>query len=144
MKKRKSGVQSVKSANSIVKSVLIGTGIGILVWMLLLVVASAVISGLECPENFVTVTAFVLIALSSFVAGIISVKLSRLKNIFPGVISGALMLLLVWAFSLALSQSTGVVSLPLKMIIVFNFIFFAVLGGIIGKPSPKIKRRVGR
>ena len=144
MKKKKGGTSVKKATNSFVKSIFMGTGIGIVVWLLLLVGASALISGFDEPEKLVTLVTFVLIAVSAFVSGIVSVKLSGLNNILPGFLSGTLMLFAVWTLSLALSHADSVMSLPLKLIIVFNFLFFALLGGLAGRPSRKIKRRVGK
>lgn len=144
LKKRKSNAVTKVKAHSMLKSIFIGSGIGIVLWALLLVAVSAVLSGLDEPEKFVSAAAFLLIALCSFVSGIVSVKLTGEHNIMPGFASGGVLLLLVWALSLALSRSDGVMSLPLKLIIVFNFLFFAFLGALAGRPSRKIKRHIGR
>ena len=144
LKKRKNISSQKGKANSLIKSIFIGSGVGIVIWALLLVGASSVISGFDEPENFVTVTAFALIALCSFISGMIAVKLSGVRNILPGFASGGILLLIVWALSLALSRSDGAMSLPLKLIIVFNFLFFALLGALAGRPSGKVKRRSAR
>lgn len=144
LKKRKSNTKVKLRANSLIKSILIGAGIGIIVWVILLVASSAVISGFEEPEKFVTVIAFALIALCSFASGIVSVKLSGTKNVLPGFASGLILLFAVWMLSLALSSDTGTMSLPLKLILVFNFLFFSLLGAFAGRPSTKVKRRTGR
>jgi len=144
LKKRKSNTVTKVKAHSMLKSIFIGAGIGIILWALLLVAVSALLSGLDEPEKFVSAAAFLLIALCSFVSGIVSVKLAGEHNILPGFASGVVLLLIVWALSLALSRSDGFISLPLKLIVVFNFLFFALLGALAGRPSRKIKRRVGR
>ena len=144
MKKKKGGTTVRKGTNSFVKSILLGTGIGIITQFVLLVISSAVVSGVDEPENFITSTAFVLISVSSYIAGITGAKLSGVKNILLGLASGVLMLLAVWAVSLVTASENGDISLPLKLLIAFNFLFFAVLGAFVGKPSGKIKRRTGR
>lgn len=144
MKKRKSTGTSGKKGNTFVKSILWGAGIGIIVWLLLLVGVSALISGMAEPEKFVTAVAFVLIAVSSFVSGITSGKMSGIKNVLPGLASGAVMLFVVWMMSLAVSNGKSDMSILLKLIIAFNFLFFAMFGAFVVKPSGKIKRRTGR
>lgn len=144
MKKKKSGATVKKTANSFVKSILVGAGTGIITWLVLLLCSSAFISGTNEPEKFITVTAFVLIAVSSFIAGITGIKLSGVRNILPGLASGAVMLFAVWVVSLAVSHGKSDMSLALKLLIAFNFLFFAAFGAFIGKPSGKIKRRIGR
>ena len=144
LKKRKSNTVTKVKAHSMLKSIFIGSGIGIILWALLLVAVSALLSGLDEPEKFVSAAAFLLIALCSFVSGIVSVKLAGEHNILPGVASGGVLLLIVWALSLVLSPSDGAISLPLKLILVFNFMFYALLGALAGRPSRNIKRRVGR
>lgn len=143
MKKRKSS-QSAKKGNNFVKSIFIASGIGLITWLLLLTGASAFLSGMAEPEKFITASAFVLIAISSFASGIVSCRLSGLKNVLPGLASGAVMLFAVWVLSFAVSNGKSDMSLALKLLIAFNFLFFAVFGAFIGRPSGKIKRRTGR
>lgn len=131
-------------APSLAKSILMGVGVGIVVWVILLAGSSALICGFDEPENFVTPASIVMIAVASFVSGTVSAKLAGKSGLFAGLISGGVLLMTVWAISLAISDNSSIVSLPLKLIIAFNFLFFAFLGTFAGRPSSKIKRRTGR
>ena len=140
LKKRKNSGKSPSFA----KSILMGIGVGIIVWVMLLTGTSALICGFDEPENFVTPASLVMIAVSAFTSGAVSSKLAGKSGLFAGLISGGALLMMVWAISLAISNDVTAVSLPLKLIIAFNFLFFAFLGTFAGRPSTKIKRRVRR
>ncbi len=140
MKKRKNSGKSP----SLVKSVLMGIGVGIIVWVMLLAGSSALISGFDEPEGFIIPAALVMVAVSAFTAGAVSSKLAGAGGLLAGLISGGALLMMVWAISLAISNDAGAVSLPLKLIVAFNFMFFSFLGTFAGRPSTKVKRRVRR
>ena len=117
MKKRKnSGAIRIK-AHSVVKSIAVGSLTGIIVWVLLLVAAAFLISDTEEPENLVMPAVFVLAALSSVTAGLVSSKLAGVKSIAPGAFAGGVLLLLVWVLSLAISGRSNDVSLLLRLIL---------------------------
>ena len=144
LKKRKNTAAVKSKADSFLKSTFMGAAMGVVLWLLLLVAVSYLLSGFDEPENFETAAAFLLVAVCSFASGFITLKLYGVRNILPGIMSGGILLLLVWALSLALSQSNGIGTVPLKLILVFNFIFFAFLGALSGRPSTRAKRRTGR
>lgn len=138
MKKMRNRKLAEKKAISLGKALAIGLGTGLAVWAALLLGASAVIAGFDDPERYIMPAVFLLAATAAFTAGAVSGRLFGGGVLAPGLLSGGVLLLAVWALSLACAGGGDTMtSLPLKLVLCAEFLFFALIGARIAKPARK-------
>lgn len=117
---------------------------GLIVWTILLFVASYIISKLSGPENFIIPAVFILAAVSSLVSGIVCTKMMKKRSLLPGLISAGVLILLVFILSVLCAGNEGAVSAPLKALICVDFIAFSLLGAKLAVPGAPKRRKSRR
>lgn len=134
-KKNKSGDSSKGTALGMAKALGIGMGSGIIVWTALLFGSAWLLVRTAEPEKFIIPAVFVLAAVSSLTSSCIASKLSGTRSFIPGLITGGILLFVVWAISLACAGAEGEISMVLKLLLCVDFMIFSLLGGKFAQPS---------
>lgn len=138
---RKGGAKGWGATCSFMKSVLVGMGAGIILWGIMLVAAGLFLTKTSEPEAFVSPVAIILVAMTAFFAGFVAQRLSGQKNVWAGVLSGVMLFVMVWVLSYIPIRAESETSALVKLILGLNFLFFSFLGGAVGRPSGRIKRK---
>ena len=143
MKKKRKSREAVQNTTSLlIRSLVCGAGTGVVVWTILLFTSALVLSKLTQPEIFIMPVVFVQAAVASFFAAVCTSKLSKIRSLLPGVLTGAVLIFAVTAISLACSGNSGEVSILLKVLLCIDFLMFSLIGAKIAMPSTKRKKRV--
>jgi putative membrane protein (TIGR04086 family) len=119
----------------LLRPVAIGTVVGALVCVLILMIMAAVMVSGVIPAKAVTPMAFVAAALGAFAGGFVAARLSRERGLLYGAATGFLLFLLTTAAGFALLPETGGTLLLLKLALMVGG---GALGGILGV---NLKRR---
>ena len=141
MKNKKTQSPSKNKTSSAFKAIGTSTLSGLIVWTVLLFIASYIISKLSVPENFIIPAVFILAALSSLTSGAVCTRLMKKRSYFPGLITGGILILLVFVLSLLCAGNGGAVSTPLKALICVDFLVFSLLGAKLALPGAPKKRK---
>ena len=127
-------------ANSFAKflrALLIGTGIGLLVTIILLVIFSVVMSLKDLPQVAVTPLAIASTAIGAFFAGFFSSKIRKENGLFIGFCSGFLFFLFLAIASFSLTEAEIGLNLLFKFMVV---VFASMIGAVIGVNQKKHRK----
>lgn len=111
------------------RPLLIGTGIGIVVGVLLLLAAAAVMASTQVPAAAVTPVALAAIAAAAFAGGFTAARLLRERGLLIGAACGLLIFLIVAIAGFSVDQAVQGTLLFLKLGLTVGF---GALGGILG------------
>jgi putative membrane protein (TIGR04086 family) len=102
---RQSGASGQKTVLFTIRAVVIGSVVGALVCALLLAcLAFAFVSAESIPHNFLSAFILAVIIISSFVAGIVTVKITKQRGLLCGSAAGLLLFLIFFIAGVAASQ----------------------------------------
>ena len=132
-----------KGASSLGRAVPMGIGVGTAVWIVLLIAFSYFISRAGDPEGFIIPSVFVLASVSALAAGFTAGRIFRGSFLASGLLTGAALLLIVWAISLVCAGG-GETSPILKILICADFVLFSLIGARLSIPSGKHKKHAHR
>lgn len=124
----------------------VGTGVlaGSLIWVILLIGLSFLIVRSGEPEKLILPCVFLLAACAAVSAGAVCTRFAK-AGVVPGLISGIVLLAVVWALSLALaSGESGSVSVPLKLLLCAEFPVFSLIGAKLASGKRRSVRRPAR
>ena len=142
--KNKPKATAKSKTTSTFKAIGTSTMSGLIVWTVLLFIASYIISKLSQPENFIIPAVFILAALSSLTSGMVCTKLMRKRSLLPGLMAGGMLILLVFVLSVLCAGNEGAVSVPLKALICVDFVIFSILGAKLAIPGSQKRRKSRR
>ncbi len=119
----------------------LGIGVGLAVWLGLLILSSYLLAGTEDPGTLILPAVFVLAAVSSLTAGFCVGKLSGSGALVSGLVTGGTLILLVTALSL-LCRTDGEteMSLALKGLVCADFLLFSFTGALLCAPGGRKRR----
>ena len=124
---------------SSLRMVLVGTSVGAVVCILLLLVSSFLLVAIKrIPQGVVAPLGMVIAAFAAFVAGYSSGRISKSKGFFYGLCSGALLFLILFLTGVIVVGETLSLSTLIKLGLMF---LFGTIGGIFGVNKKKKARR---
>ncbi len=136
-KKKKTKVPSSGGANNVLSCV-IAVGVAIVLWLVLVLVFSAIASKNSDPGKLITPLGFASSCLSAFVCGMVSGKLTREKGVLCGLISGGMFTLILFVMSFVFPGENGIVY---ATSLLFSILLASVLGArLASKPKSRTKR----
>ena len=123
-----------------IKNCLKGVLAAIISSAVLLLVLSFIAYTRADPDSYVTIFASVALYVSAFICGFVAVKKNRESGLLCGLVSGAIFTMLIIGMSL-IARTTDESSSNLKWVIYLVILGVSALGGVIGVPSGKMKRK---
>ncbi len=117
------------SAMKIVRPFLVGSGVGLAVGLVILLLASLVMMSGAFPSSLVTPIALVIMAIAAFVGGLVSATVSRERGLLYGAGCGLLLFLFVTVLGMAVSQELRGVMMLIKAGLAIGS---GALGGVLG------------
>ena len=107
----------------------VGTGVGILVCAVVLLIAAAIMTTGILPLGAVTPVALAAAAISAFVGGFVAARFSRERGLLYGAAVGLLLFLLITGVGIAVLQELRGAMMLLKAVLTIGV---GALGGILG------------
>ena len=111
------------------RSLLIGTGVGAISGVILLLAAAAVMASTGIPTGAVTPIALAVMSLSALIGGFVTARLARERGLLWGAACGLLMFLIVALAGLGVEHTVQGISLFLKLALT---VACGALGGVLG------------
>ena len=118
----------------IFRSLGIGTGVGMIVCFLILLVTAAVMTTGVIPPTAVTPVAMAVAAVSAFVGGWVTARISRERGLLYGAASGLVLCLLIVLVGIVVLQEVRGSLLLIKFALTIGF---GALGGVFGVNTKK-------
>ncbi len=144
MKKKKAMLnqkskETSRSAVSVVRSCVFSNLFASMLWLVLLLLFSALLSKSENPGKFISPIGFGCSAVSAFACGLFAGKMSKNPGILCGLICGGVFVIIMFVLSFAFADSTGniVYSTALLVCVLACSVIGAKLGS---KPKSRTKR----
>ncbi len=111
------------------RSLLIGTGVGALLGVVLLLAAAAVMASTGIPTGAVAPIALAVMSLSALAGGFVTARLARERGLLWGAACGLLIFLIVALAGLSVEHTVQGTSLFLKLALT---VACGALGGVLG------------
>lgn len=111
------------------RSILIGTGVGVVLGVVLLLAAAAVMASTGIPTGAVTPIALAVMSLSALAGGFVTARLARERGLLWGAVCGLLMFLIVALAGLSVEHTVQGTSLFLKLALT---VACGAFGGVLG------------
>jgi len=139
--------QNETSFIRILSSSVIGGLLGAVLSILLMLLGSSFAVSRENPEGAITAFAIIIPAVSYFISGFLSYKLSRRAPLVCALVCSPVIMILLKFFSFICKAEADGFSIPVKLILAISYIILALAGALIAsnlsyssKKSRKKKR----
>lgn len=121
--------KEVSAATTILRPLGVGTGVGVIVCAVILLIAAAVMTTGVLPAPAVTAVALAAAAIGAFVGGFVTARLSRERGLLYGAGVGLLLFLLITIVGFVTLQELRGTMMLLKVALT---ICFGAFGGVLG------------
>ncbi len=115
--------------SSMIRPLLVGTAVGILVTVLLLLAAALLMASIQLPSAAVTPIALATVALGALAGGFTAARISRERGLLYGAACGLLLFLIIAVAGMLAMPSTSGATTFVKLALTVGL---GALGGILG------------